>query len=725
MAWLSVTGCDPAPVGLDASDRDAALAEDALEDAGPSGAVARFQPSADVAMAFGDVPFPSDLYLGTDGTYDLASLPTSSRAARIDALLAEVGRQTGACVTCGTHFYVDGALDPASLPARIDALATAPIVMADVDPASPERGRLIALEAQLRPAVGLISVRPVRGVTLARSRRYAVVLTSQLRGLDGSALAPSEAFRLVRDGGESTDPAVLRARERVAPALDELASAGVPRASIVAAAVFTTHDPSALPRQLREVVRAAPRPVASVDVVYPTPTMSLDELLGTPTGGLHGIDIPDTGGAMGERGYLHTTTSRVVVGTFTAPRVIEGSGAELGTLRRDADGRIEVLGTETIPFLLVVPAGADVTSLPVAIFAHGSPRTMQDALGLADTLGQHGIAVLAFDAFQHGGRSFAPVDVETARGRAGSDGIHEHDRATVYLRLYAFQGTPAGLEASVGYLEGTYAQVDADALSVVRLVAEGDLSAIAASDAALAGLAFDPAATYYIGNSFGTFTGTVLLAAEPDLEAVVLNVPGGSVMELLAGGARTREAVEGTLLPLYGIRGSFDEVQRRLALEPIFDLIGWTLEGSDFRALAPYAYLDPVVSGPRPDLLVQSAELDDFVPVWGAQATAAAMGLERIGPFDFVPAVPEASRPVSGNLTTGAGPVTAVAHLWEGAGHGMFAYPEVEIAFEAPIEPPLVALDPPRTITNPTEAVHAEIATFLGTRLATGRARVE
>jgi hypothetical protein len=135
----------------------------------------------------------------------------------------------------------------------------------------------------------------------------------------------------------------------------------------------------------------------------------------------------------------------------------------------DAEGRATVTGTNDIPFLLIIPAGADVTSLPVAILGHGSPRTMEDGFVLADTLGAAGIAVLAFDQYQHGGRAGSAVDEHTVRGVAGSDGIFEHDRTAVQAALAALSGVPVGVEASVAYLEGDYTQVLADAFAVMRL----------------------------------------------------------------------------------------------------------------------------------------------------------------------------------------------------------------------------------------------------------------
>jgi hypothetical protein len=181
--------------------------------------------------------------------------------------------------------------------------ANAPIVMIDADPSSPEHGRVIPLETQWRGSVGLLTVRPVLGESLRARTRYAVALTSALVAEDGSPLAASNAFLAARDTTDMGDPAVVRARTILEPAIEELATAGVERARIVSLAVFTTSDPAVRTLALRDAVHAAPAPVASVDVVYPTASMSLDELLGVPAAAGFGLDLPEVGGAAGERGF--------------------------------------------------------------------------------------------------------------------------------------------------------------------------------------------------------------------------------------------------------------------------------------------------------------------------------------------------------------------------------------------------------------------------------------
>ncbi len=695
-------------------------------DAGAVGAVARFAPSDGMtAMMFGDVPFPHDLYLDDDGHVSLASLPLETATSPgLTALLERTRAETGFCVICGTHFFIDGSLDATSVPSSLSASATAAVVLADVDPSSPERGRLFPIELQWLASAGRLSVRLPLGITLHRDRTYAVAITSQLRGEDGAPLAATDVFIAARDGTGSTDAAIVRARTVLEPALAELASAGVDVGQIVSCAVFTTHDPVAPGLALRETVHGAPAPTGSVDRVYPSATTTLDALMGVPATPDFGLDVPEAGGVAGERGILHASTSRIIVGSIAGVRVIEGSGTDVGTLPHDASGAPIRTGTEEIPFVLVIPTGADVTSLPVAIVAHGHPRTMEDALVLADTLGTEGIAVLGYDAFQHGGRSLGAVDALTVRGAAGADGFFEHDRSVVQAQIFAGSGVPDGFSAATVYREGTFAQILADALLMVRFAVEGDLSAIAAADPALAGLAFDPDAVFVVGNSFGTFAASALLSIEPDLDAAVLNVPGGSNFQDLFGSAIGRVAVD-LLLPLAGIRGRLDETTRRSAFEPMLDIAFWILSPYDAAALAPYAYLDPAIDGPRPDVLLQIAELDEFLPTWGAQSVVASLGAERIGPFGFVDGVPMATLPVSGNVTTSAGPVTAVAHLYEGASHLMLATAVSAVGFESPIAPPFQQLDTPLAIANPTQAVHEEIRAFLSTRVATGRARIE
>ena len=120
------------------------------------------------------------------------------------------------------------------------------VVLADVDPDSPERGRLFPLHLEWNPEHRVLTLRPVRGIALYRSRRYAAAITSELHAADGSPLGASELFRDARGGARSDDPIAQRVSDEIEPALDEVACCiGVERRRIVVLASFTTEDVTA------------------------------------------------------------------------------------------------------------------------------------------------------------------------------------------------------------------------------------------------------------------------------------------------------------------------------------------------------------------------------------------------------------------------------------------------------------------------------------------------
>ena len=134
------------------------------------------------------------------------------------------------------------------------------MVLADVDPQSPERGRLFPLRLEWNRDAPPARAQAGGGIALHRSRRYAAVLTTALHAGDGSPLGPSEAFRQVRRRSSAADAEIDRARTVLAPALDELERIGIGRNRIVALAAFTTEDVTA--DVLERAGRRAGRPPA-------------------------------------------------------------------------------------------------------------------------------------------------------------------------------------------------------------------------------------------------------------------------------------------------------------------------------------------------------------------------------------------------------------------------------------------------------------------------------
>lgn len=655
----------------------------------PATAVVSFAPTPP-PMDWGRVPFPSDLYRDDAGAIALGALPTPlSDGALFDAFRALLSGRDGFCATCGVHFAIDGELAPGQVgddaPGATVDPAGAAIVLADVDPDSPERGRTFPLRRQWDAANHRLSIRPASGIALHRRRRYAAAVTTALRAADGTPVGASPAFLRARDGGRSDDPVVERARQNLAPALAELARIGVARATVVGVAAFTTEDVTADLLGVRAATQSGPAPAARVERVWRGD--EIDDLLGRPAEDRPGIDVPPLAGTEGARAIRHGSLAAVVAGRFDAPRVVDGRGAAIGVLRRDPDGRVEAGSREEVPFVLTLPTGADPSRLPVIVAHHGFSASRITGFATAETAARAGVAVLAIDAFQHGDRAVSAVDrANSMRGLPGPDGFAESEPADVSARVFGIIGTPPGLDGFPGYPEGTLLQFVADVVSAVRLAREGDLGR--ALDEVVPGGPWgtDPARIGYVGNSLGAVVGVGAITAEPSLRAAVQNVQPGSIVEVLAESPEFRPLVDAVFLPRLGVDGPFDEVERRLLLDPVIDLSRWILEPVDPLALAPYVFAEPVVAGPRPEVLFQIAALDEVGPPGPTESLLAAIGAPLV-------------------------------HRWDPAAHGMLEVQDQVSRYEPPVAPPFRRRDVEIPVANPIAAEHEQIREFLARTL--------
>src|SRR5688572_10058116 len=236
----------------------------------------------DGPLDFASVPFPSELYRDASGRIAIGQLPNpKSDAVMLTKVRELIGLRQGFCATCNATFAIDGGVDVASLPEqgaepdRDDA-----IVLVDVDPDSPEHGRLFPLRAQYDATNGWLSVRPARGFALHGGRAYAAVVTANAIGGDGLPIGPADEFIAVRDGQGEGDARLMAASAALEPTFVELEAIGIPREQVVGLAAFTTEDPTADFLAMRETIRAADVPSVTVDAVLTGD--AIDELLGVP-----------------------------------------------------------------------------------------------------------------------------------------------------------------------------------------------------------------------------------------------------------------------------------------------------------------------------------------------------------------------------------------------------------------------------------------------------------
>ncbi len=685
------------------------------------GAVLRFSVSAGSApLAFGDVPFPSDLYLDGTGTLALGRLPTSRTSdAFFTALRAMLAARDGFCSTCSLHAYVDGALDPASVPASAAPSSTArptdPIVLLDLDAPTP---RLVPLRVWYDPAHDHIALRPVRGITLGGAHRWALAFTSQLRAMDGSPLRASDDFAAIRDHHDTT-------HATTAAAIASLVAAGVPSSTIVAATTFTTESTGMELVALRASLHATATPTATIDRVYPGPDGTLDDLFGVPAEDRPGVDVAARTGTEGPHAMIHEAIGSVVLGHLSMPRVLTGTGTDVGTLLTDASGMPMAGPSEPVPFVLVIPAG--VTSLvgvPVLFVHHGFNASRVTALTMSDTAARGGYATFGIDAFQHGGRALVQTDaVHDLRGSTGADGLFETHVFSVSGRTFGIEGPPSGMELFPAYPLGAFTQFAADVMGSVRFLRDGDLSPITTAVPALAGLSFDRDHVAYLGISMGSVIGASIVAAEPDVRTAVLVVPPGSIVETLCEGVAFRDLTASTIASLLRVEGRYDERVHACVGDPIVDLVRWALEPIDPLALAPHFYEEPLTAGPRPDVVWIHSSNDEIASPPATESVFAVAGVPGVGMYASAP-VTSVSLPAMGNLATSRGAVTALAIRLSPASHGLCEVQGADANYALPIEPPYVRLATPTHYDNPIAETHARIGRFLSSAL-TGPARMD
>lgn len=728
---LAVVACTPAVPPTDAGPEagNDAASDAALDAYAPGPASVHFVVPDVGVIDWGEVPFPSDLYRDASGAIAIGALPVPARFQRAwEGVRDQVSLRSGFCVACGIFFRIDGALDPTSVPADAAvggsaSLADA-ILLVDVEPGSSDEGTLIPLRVEWRPADGWLGVRPVRGVVLRARHHYAAVVTSRLRAADGSSLAASPLFASVRDGESGTSPALVRARGVIGPALDAVVAAGVERASIVGLAPFTTDDVTRDQVRLEELQTdaALPVPVATVTRSFTT-AAELDELFGVPaTPGLASDLLAADGTSYG---LDHTHVGAVVLGTFGAPRVIGGSGAEIGLPLRDASGDLELGASEDVPYALAIPSGVSPTALPVVVVLHGGGDSRAITFAFAEALARRGVAVLGIDLPLHGDRSLHPVDARNQlRQIDGTDGMSETSALDLFAAYAASAPPDPDLTGSMAYVEGLFVQTDADAHATLRFARLGDLSAIQAVAPELATLSFDASRIGMIGVSLGACT-EAILATDTRVSAAAMTIHGESLLEEIAESYTLRAPYEGALFSRWGVPRGLDETTEHLMFEPLWNLALWLVDRTAPGSLARATFAEPAASaGPRPDLLLVFGELDEEATLPGSDALTRALGLPGVGTFSYAP-VPTATLPVQANLASGTETVTAAAVRWADATHLALYVSSQPSKVAPPVAPPFALRTTQLDVVNPTDAIQTQLATFLSSRTATERARIE
>lgn len=351
-------------------------------------------------------------------------------------------------------------------------------------------------------------------------------------------------------------------RAALAPAFDGLEKQGIPRASLALAFPFTTQSEASLLDQLYGYPAKVPGLPDSPLVV----TDATMQYTAAATAG--GIPIAGVG--------------KFFAGAILTPVAVTGPA---GTLDVNAPKPLPVAFAMAVPDT-PAPAGG----YPVTVFGHGFTRSRNDFLALSSALAKAGQVVIATDVLFHGDRTSC-TGSKTATAQPTDDAACSNPAT-----MKCDEGTPQGLCvlrndgaraactvgpqgdgacatqdqgrcAADGKCQGAAADLARDAggrpvisgwnifsltnlfatrdnfrqqvidlaqlVRVLKSTAATSLTAQLAAANGGAAIALDKARLNYVGQSLGGILGTLFNAVSPDTTNVVLNVPGGTLPQII------------------------------------------------------------------------------------------------------------------------------------------------------------------------------------------------
>jgi len=675
---------------------------------------------AEAPPAYGEAPFPTDA-VREGANLGLIQGLDKVVASHDDLIAAHLQQLGGWGLRPAIEFFIEGPIDPATVPATTHALTDALIVL-DVDPATPEHDAPIAMDWRYDDTRHVITGVPALGVNLKDGVRYAAVITKDIKGVDGDPLVAGQALEQLAHSPPDR-------WKTTADAYTALAAAPELKNRIVGLTVFTTQpatDALIQGRQADANTAWVPAPAVAFDdpaIIFDTPAR-LDALLGHaqrdtvgPRAGLEqwGTDNPT--------GIAHDHVAVVATGTMKVARFRRDDtgtdGAEDETFEIGAYGVPKIQSVDTIPVTIVLPRGTPpVAGFPVVVFGHGLGGSRHDVLNLAEPLTSKGFAVVAIDMWGHGSR-YNPTDV---RNNLGDKPMFTGDPM-----LRDGFGDPVGLSSyldffenflNIGAIRDSIRQSALDESRLAMLVqAKPDLSALAAPYGATPKL--DTNHVAYLGESFGTIVGTLLASIEPSIDLYVLDVPGGGILDQIVPNSPELASLA---LPyaetIYRTQGDLDR------FHPAISMMQAILDAGDSLAYAPHVLKNRLTVndsplGKRSVVLIQ-ALLDETMPAASTYALARNFGLAVLQPdLDPPSDFTQMPSPATGNVIG----QTGILVQYEPATHGYnWSALHGELKYQPggpqPGDTPWPKLPTPITITEPIYDTQAQVAQILLTHVA-------
>jgi len=357
---------------------------------------------------------------------------------------------------------------------------------------------------------------------LNQSTRYLLVISDRVRDLAGQPVAAEDTFKSCAQGiGSAYCGALSKALTR----LLEARAVGV-----VGASLFTTMSATDWLQKARKflytgAVRPAILPAGAKNVFdvadllvfdwVPQTNIAVDppvEAIPIPTFALEGVE-------------------KVAFGLYLSPNFLRFSGPRPLTIEVTPTAK-PIQNPEAFPFSNpalpdyaaisyhvflshVIDSGA---KIPVVIYGHGSGDSQFGApTAFASTLAKAGFATVAMDVMGHG---FGPGSFTRVRDSSGE-----------YTLLSPGRGVPIRDDGTIQPGDGCQAPGPIAVRDCLRQTAVDVMALVQNIKANGLGVNLDRNRIYYVGQSLGSFVGSLVHAVEPDIKKAVINVGGDSAVD--------------------------------------------------------------------------------------------------------------------------------------------------------------------------------------------------
>lgn len=550
--------------------------------------VSTFDLTADLAneKSFYNLPYPFDLRLDEAGHPELSGFPIWDLNPVMGGLKQIADDQIGFPTVSAGYFRFNrplADLDPADI---IPADLQSPVLLIDVDPDSPEHGKLYPTIASTpRPDLNyvpdfLLSVGPAPGIVLHANRQYAYVVQRSLRDIFGRRLGTQKTVQRLLASRPTQNPAEAEAYGVYQPLRQTLQQLGLSSQNVATATVFTTGDP------VGETARLSQQVVDRYDLT------------------LENLRLDPDDGATHERFWeFH--------GTIQFPQFQQGTPPfnSQGLFEFTPDGQLIEQRLENAPVVITIPKNqaAPEEGFPLMIYEHGSNGLStqvvdrgpilapggdrQPGLGPAHVVAEFGIATVS---------SALPLNPERLLNAP-------NDAYLNFANLAAYRDT---------FRQGVFEQrllleALADLEIPTSLIPDGDTN-----------FSVETSSVAVLGQSLGAQFANMLGAIEPTVKAVV---PTGSpgLWPLLIPETDLSSAA-GLLL---GTAQPLD------LLYPGLQLLEAAWEVADPIVYAPYLAQRPLAGHPVRSIYKPAGQEDTEVPESVFNAMALASGLRQAGPI--------------------------------------------------------------------------------------------